>query len=75
MFTGLLSRELASDTGISIFCCRIVPGYRVFLVFFTKSPPLSAPLRFEAMRITPKINKIIIISDLQMHSYEQIFNV
>jgi len=40
MVTGLLSRQLASDTGISVFYFRMVPGYSVFLAFYTKSPPL-----------------------------------
>jgi hypothetical protein len=75
MVTRLLSWKLASDTGISILHFRIVPDYRVFLAFFTKIPPLSASLNFDAMCIRPEIYKIIIISDLQMHSYEKNFNV
>jgi len=75
MVTGLLSRELASDTGISVFYFRMVPGYSVFLAFYTKSPPLSASLNNDAMCISLEIHKIVIISDLQMHSYEQVFNV
>jgi len=74
MVTDLLSRELANDTVISKFYFRIVPGYRVFLAFCTKSPPLSTTLNIDAMCISPEIHKIIIISDLQMRSYEQIFN-
>jgi hypothetical protein len=37
MVTGLLSREMASDTGISIFYFRVVPGYIVFLPFARKA--------------------------------------
>jgi len=41
MVTGLLSRELANDTGVSMFYFLIVPGYRVFLLFHEKPSFIS----------------------------------
>jgi len=57
MVTDLISRELASDTGISILYFRIVPGYRGFLAFCTKSPPLSTTLNIDTMCISPEFIK------------------
>lgn len=69
----LQARYRGSWHAIQEYPCSIslvVPGHWVFLAFCTKIPPLSAPLNFDAKCFSPEIHKIIIISALQMHSYE-----